>query len=282
MKTNLLTLLLLTASTLSAQQRQETELADNWQFSQDQQQWQTVSVPHDWAISGPFDKKWDLQIVAITQNGEKEATEKSGRSGALPWIGEGHYKRTFQIPDDFKGHAELVFDGAMAEPAVSVNGQPAGYWAYGYNTFRLDITQLVRTGENLLSVDLKNVEESSRWYPGAGIYRPVTLVLTPAKTYIEDWSTFVRTKTLDNGKGGCELECDTRIANADSNKKLRLSWYLYDSSGKEIAVAEGTVRADGTAHQRFSIKKEEAQLWTPETPYLYKVKLCLWQEGRAT
>ena len=83
-----------------AQPRQEVTLSDNWSFSHDQQTWEIVTVPHDWAIAGPFDKKWDLQMVAIEQNGEKEATEKSGRSGALPWIGEGYYKRTIQIPTD--------------------------------------------------------------------------------------------------------------------------------------------------------------------------------------
>ena len=66
-----------------------------------------------------------LQMVAIEQNGEKEATEKSGRSGALPWIAEGYYKRTIQIPADCK-RAELMFDGAMAEPTVYLNGQKAG------------------------------------------------------------------------------------------------------------------------------------------------------------
>ena len=89
MKTKLLFFAMLCALTGQAQQRQELLLQDDWQFSRDQQTWQTVSVPHDWAISGPFDKKWDLQTVAITQNGETQATEKSGRSGSLPWIGEG-------------------------------------------------------------------------------------------------------------------------------------------------------------------------------------------------
>ena len=123
MKTKLLFFAMLCALTGQAQLRQELLLQDDWQFSRDQQTWQTVSVPHDWAISGPFDKKWDLQTVAITQNGETQATEKSGRSGSLPWIGEGFYKRTITIPSGFKGHAELLFDGAMAEPTVSVNGQ---------------------------------------------------------------------------------------------------------------------------------------------------------------
>lgn len=71
---------------------------NNWDFSKDKSKWEKVSIPHDWAISGPFDKKWDLQVVAIEQNGEKNATEKSGRSGALPWIGKGYYRTTVNIP----------------------------------------------------------------------------------------------------------------------------------------------------------------------------------------
>ena len=68
------------------------ELSKNWLFSHDRVNWQLVTVPHDWAINGPFDKKWDLQVVAIKENGEETATEHSGRSGALPWIGEGYYR----------------------------------------------------------------------------------------------------------------------------------------------------------------------------------------------
>ena len=126
----LLTALLVAAAAgLNAQGRTEMLLTEGWQFCkgsdaemQGAEEWQTVRVPHDWAISGPFDKRWDLQRVAIVQNGEREATEKSGRSGALPWIGEGRYKRTLTLPEGF-GHAELVFDGAMSEPTVKVNGQ---------------------------------------------------------------------------------------------------------------------------------------------------------------
>ena len=96
MKELLLALLMTAAATTaSAQQRYETTLSNGWRFSHDKQTWQTISIPHDWAIAGPFDKKWDLQVVAIEQNGETEATEKSGRSGALPWIGKG-YSRELQ------------------------------------------------------------------------------------------------------------------------------------------------------------------------------------------
>jgi beta-galactosidase len=204
MKNKLLLCLLATPLTALAQQHQETWLNDDWLFSRNQTEWQHVSVPHDWAIAGPFDKKWDLQRVAIVQNGETTPTEKSGRSGALPWIGEGHYRRTVTIPAGTE-HAELLFDGAMAEPTVWLNGHKAGYWAYGYNTFRVDLTPYMKAGDNLLEVDLKNVEESSRWYPGAGIYRPVTLIMSRQER-LDDWSIFVRTTDITNGKATLHAE----------------------------------------------------------------------------
>ena len=243
-------------------QRQEITLTDDWQFSRDQQAWQQVSVPHDWAISGPFDKKWDMQTVAIVQNGETQASEKTGRSGALPWIGDGYYKRKFTIPSNFAGHAELEFDGAMSQPVVTVNGQWAGSWAYGYNAFRIDITKFVKPGENLLEVSLKNMEESSRWYPGAGIYRPVKLLLTP-KTHIDDWSLFVRTTTI--GKDKAELEVS---AKATSDEADNFVFTLLDADGREVA-STGPVSSDGNAYAKFSVK--EPKLWSPESPYLYKM-----------
>ena len=275
MKLKLLTLALLTTVGAAAQTRTETTLTDNWQFSRDQQAWQTVSVPHDWAISGPFDKKWDLQVVAIEQNGETEATEKSGRSGALPWIGEGHYKRKLTIPSGFSGHAELLFDGAMAEPTVSVNGQKAGYWAYGYNAFRVDITPFVHEGDNLLEVDLKNVEESSRWYPGAGIYRPVTLILTPQQARIDDWGVTTKT-TLNKGKrknGDDITEFTIEVPVADNAGKPIMGMRLIGPDGKTAANLWPAPIKDGKAVGKFMIPN--AKLWTPETPYLYKVYVTL-------
>jgi beta-galactosidase len=277
MRTKLLTLLFAFTCTAGAwaQVRQEINLHDNWLFSHDKQTWETVSVPHDWAISGPFDKKWDLQCVAIEQNGEKEATEKSGRSGALPWIGEGHYKRTFTIPKGYE-HAELLFDGAMAEPTVYVNGQKAGYWAYGYNTFRIDISKLIKEGENLLEVDLQNLEESSRWYPGAGIYRPVTLILTEKETRIDEWgvtsTTVLQKGKTKNGADITELTVEVPIMHANRGEVMYLR--LMDPDGKVTASIWPAPTKEGKAIGRFMIPN--AKLWTPETPYLYKVLVTLY------
>ena len=262
-------LALLCATPVWAQPRQELTLTDNWQFSHDKQTWEQVKVPHDWAISGPFDKKWDLQVVRIEQNGEKQATEKSGRSGSLPWIGEGHYKRTFTIPSGFSGYAELVFDGAMAEPTVYVNGQKAGYWAYGYNTFRLDITALVKPGDNLLEVDLKNVEESSRWYPGAGIYRPVKLVLAQQQ-HLDRWGTYFRTLTLD--KQTAEVEV---TAKAIGGNAIEVS--LINDKGHIVASAHNDIDKDGQTCTTMEVSKP--QLWTPEQPHLYRLRIQLMENG---
>ena len=93
----------------NAQQRQMLTLTEGWQFSRDNASWKSVNIPHDWAIAGPFDKKWDLQYVAIEQNGEKEKSEKSGRSGALPWIGEGHYRTSVTLPQGLRKDTKNVF-----------------------------------------------------------------------------------------------------------------------------------------------------------------------------
>ena len=262
------------AVTALAQNRQETTLTEGWLFSQDQQTWQNVCVPHDWAIAGPFDKKWDLQKVRIEQNGEKEATEKSGRSGALPWIGEGHYKRNIQIPAGCK-HAELMFDGAMAEPTVYLNGQKAGYWAYGYNTFRVDITPMMKAGDNLLEVHLKNVEESSRWYPGAGIYRPVKLIIT-GDDRIDPWKTFIRTTQLCASQAVVDVTVGTGSPLA-AHQGFEIE--VRDAKGKLVGHEHCSEISDsGEANLSFTI--QEPHPWSPETPYLYTAHIKYMQNGQ--
>lgn len=269
---------LMCAISLQAQPRQEILLQDNWQFYNPQtEEHLTVSVPHDWAISGPFDKKWDLQTVAIEQNGEKQATEKSGRSGSLPWIGYGTYTRTIKIPKGFDGHAELVFDGAMSEPTIYVNDQEAGYWAYGYNTFRVDITPFVKEGDNQLKVNLQNIEESSRWYPGAGIYRPVKLVLTD-KTHIDDWSFSFQTVSLKDGKA--EVQVEAKVVNA--RQGMMGSIMLTDSDGKTFfsGSKKGLLPIGQDGKIRATFKINDAKLWSPESPSLYKVTLRVIASGQ--
>lgn len=274
MRNNILILALALSTAANAQTRQETTLNDGWLFSRDKAQWQAVTVPHDWAISGPFDKKWDLQVVAIEQNGETEKTEKSGRSGSLPWIGEGHYKTTIDIPEGYE-RAELVFDGAMSEPAVTVNGRKAGYWAYGYNAFKIDITPYVTKGRNTVEVDLNNVEESSRWYPGGGLYRPVTLVLT-GKERIKTWGTFARTTSLNGDKA--QMSVDTQVEGIKPGDNAEVEIALYDRKGRVTASDKCGIAPDGTVKTVLDIDKPE--LWSPESPYLYRLTTRLYKNNK--
>lgn len=259
--------LLLSVTGATAQVHKEINLDNGWMFSRDKSQWETVNIPHDWAISGPFDKKWDIQVVAIEQNGEKEKSEKTGRSGALPWIGEGHYKLTVKVPKGYK-RAELVFDGAMAEPTVTINGKKAGYWAYGYNAFRIDATPYLKMNgkDNEIDVDLKNVEESSRWYPGGGIYRPVKLELY-GNTNFEQWQTFVHTVSANKQKATVQVEAKL---NGKTSKNGSTVICIIDKDGKSIA--KQTITGD-SANIKTILSVNNPQLWSPENPYLYKVKL---------
>ena len=263
--------LALAFSTMCQAQSRKVINLPSWDFSRDGKSWSQVAVPHDWAISGPFDKKWDLQMVAIEQNGEKEKTEKSGRSGALPWIGEGVYKMNLQLPKGYK-RAVLVFDGAMSQPVVSVNGKEAGRWAYGYNAFRIDITPYVHFGgkKNLVEVHLNNVEESSRWYPGGGLYRPVSVELYGNENF-STWDTFVRTLKADKQEAEVEVNA---LLEGKIEKSGKTVIALLDEAGTK--VAEQTV-SGATPQIKTTLKVSNPQLWSPESPYLYQVKLTRYE-----
>ena len=256
----------------SAQAHQETNIS-KWQFSQTGAEWKAVTVPHDWAISGPFDKKWDLQVVAIKENGEDKPTEHSGRSGSLPWIGKGFYKTTVHIAEG-TAYAELKFDGAMAAPEVSVNGKKAGHWAYGYNAFRVDITPYIHTGDNLIEVVLENEEESNRWYPGGGIYRPVTLITHANKSRLDLWGLQMQTLSIDGGRALIDIRHEGKDIPADAMLKVTVT----DKGGKVVANASSPADGMGGFHTQVSIA--DPQLWSPETPYLYDVKLSLVADGK--
>lgn len=243
--------------------------------------WENVTIPHDWAISGPFDKEIDKQIVAIEQNGEHEATEKTGRSGSLPWIGEGWYRTTINIPEGYS-HAELQFDGAMSEPTVYLDGQQVGCWAYGYNTFAVDITDFlprdrsaegrILPGKHVLAVHLVNLEESSRWYPGAGLYRPVRLLLGQS-VGLNTWGVFARTSNVYgiNAEGTMADEALVRVSAGlrvdRPAKDIVVRHSLRDEYGKEVAGVQMKMNGSGETDQVLRVKNP--LLWSPEHPVLY-------------
>ena len=256
--------------------RSETLLRQGWRFHRgdvagaeqptfDDSRWETVSVPHDWAIIGPFGSEHDLQNVAVTQNGEKEASLKTGRTGGLPYIGVGWYRTTFTA--SAKGRTTLVFDGAMSEARVFVNGKEAIFWPYGYNSFHVDVTDFIHKdgSSNTLAVRLENRDQSSRWYCGAGIYRNVHLVHT-ADIHVGVWGTQVTTQ-MQGDEAAVTLK--THFENAEG-KTLFLETIILDPKGKAVVKKENTQTVAHGLPLTQNLLVSQPKLWSPETPYLYK------------
>ncbi|MBR3485462.1 MAG: beta-galactosidase, partial [Bacteroidales bacterium] len=265
----LIILLALVASCTSNNQespRQETLLTE-WEFSRDSLNWTVVTVPHDWAIEGPFDRANDLQEVQVTQNFETEVTAHTGRTGGLPYMGKGWYRTHFDVAQYRSGRdaVTLLFDGAMSEARVRVNGQPVTAWPYGYNAFHVDVTPYLNPDgkDNLLEVSLENQPNSSRWYPGAGLYRNVHLIRTHF-THIPVWGTCVTTPEVDETKA--KVEIAIRIENVDDPALFRVRTKIFDPQGSVVAVAD--TPADTLCRQ--TLRLMNPSLWSPETPALYK------------
>jgi beta-galactosidase len=263
-----------------AQSRHEYLLTNNWKFAKGEQnaaqqpnfkdaKWQTVSVPHDWAIYGPFDGNNDLQKVQIVQNNEKEASLKAGRTGGLPFTGTGWYRRQLTELKLTPGQrAVLLFDGAMSNAQVYMNGKQVGTWPYGYNSFSFDITDFVRAdGPNLLAVRLENLPEASRWYPGAGLYRNVHLIVTD-DVYIPVWGSYLTTPQITASFAKVKLL--TKVVSAGSlPPTLRLQTEIRDAARRVITTLTTPLTATDDHEFEQNLVVPTPQLWSPETPTLY-------------
>lgn len=229
--------------------------------------WETVDIPHDWAIFGPFDKNNDLQNVAVTQNFETQASLKTGRTGGLPYVGIGWYRTTFHSTPGKQ--TTLIFDGAMSEARVLVNGKEACFWSCGYNSFYCDVTSLVNEDgkNNTLAVRLENRPQSSRWYPGAGLYRNVHVVTTE-KIHVPVWGTQITTPYVKDEYASVCLR--TTILNAEKTE-LTVVTDIMDADGQVVSTKtnKGVINHGQPFTQNFIV--ERPKLWSPETPVLYKV-----------
>lgn len=254
----------------SPAQRKETRLNDGWLFTQgsktENSKWERVRVPHDWAIYGPFDRANDLQTVAVEQNGETEETVKTGRTGGLPFIGKGTYRRTFSVADTAGTVTTFVFDGAMSNAHVRINGQETAFWPYGYNSFYFTVpNSLLRIGDNELEVSLENFERASRWYPGAGLYRNVRQITT-GRVHIPVWGTYATTPKVKDGDASVNLRI--KIAGASKGEKITVDTRILGPDGREAAENRSVYVAHGQEFaQNFLI--HGAKLWSPCTPALY-------------
>lgn len=261
-------------------QRSETTLNEGWQFSKgtlaEPTGWQTVRVPHDWAIYGPFDRANDLQTVAVVQNGEKEETVKTGRTGGLPFIGKGVYKTTFEVPDTAGRDVTILFDGAMSNARVTLNGKEVAFWPYGYNSFTVNTDGVVRPGCNDLVVELENKERASRWYPGAGLYRNVHVINTD-RVHIPVWGTYITTPKITYDYASVHLRM--KIDGARKGEQVTVSTDIINPEGKVVANDKSIYYAHGQEFaQNFLVDKPE--LWQLDDPRLYTARTTLSVDGK--
>lgn len=272
-----------------AQQRTETLLEKGWKFMKgdvadamkpdfDDKQWEAVTVPHDWAIYGPFDRSHDLQEVAVTQNLETAASVKTGRTGGLPYVGVGWYRTTFEAPAGKL--VSLVFDGAMSEARVYVNEQEVCFWPCGYNSFHCDVTPYLNKegAKNLLAVRLENRPQSSRWYPGAGIYRNVRVVATEA-VHVPVWGTQLTTPHVSAEYASVCLK--TTVEGAGM-KDVRILTQILSPEGEVVASKDNTMKINHGQPFEQNFLVDAPRLWSPETPYLYKAVSKIYVDGQQT
>lgn len=262
----ILTLLLALAVSASAG-REVSNFNDSWQFARfgampdgtekaepqglenpafDDTHWRALDLPHDWGIEGPF--RADLE----------------NRTGKLPWAGIGWYRKVFDVPESDAGKKVFIdFDGAMSNTTVWLNGHPVGGWPYGYSSFRLDLTPYITPGQiNTIAVRLDNKPESSRWYPGGGIYRNVRLVKT-APVHVDHWGVFVTVPEVSAEAATVHIE--TEVAEADAETQV-----FHE-------IVEAGIRGEGSV---CTLHVKAPNLWSIESPNLYTLKTTVQQDGK--
>lgn len=260
--------------------RTETLLSD-WEFRQGhdlaaQDGWTAVTVPHDWAIYGPFSRDNDLQEVAVVQNGEQQASVKTGRTGGLPYVGKGCYRRNIEISSiDGRRHI-LLFDGAMSEAHVIVNGQEVCFWPYGYNSFHCDITPVLHEGVNEVAVLLENRPQSSRWYPGAGLFRKVRLLDLP-EIHVPVWGTYVTTPFVSEEYAVVNVK--TSVEGTAEGDVVTLHTVVRNACGEAVAERTDVRKTVHGMPLEQNITVPSPELWSPETPVLYTAKTTVMTGG---
>lgn len=231
----------------------------------DDSEWREVTLPHDWAIEGPFDVKYNA------------------RAGGLPFHGTGWYRKEFTLPKGARDKViRLEFEGAMYNAHVYINGKFVGNRPYGYIGFEYDISQYLNFGEgtNVVAVRLSPEDLSSRWYPGAGIYRSVWLKMDE-KIHVDHWGTYITTPTV--GPKKAVVQNETVIINRFSeDKTIVVKQEYFAPSGNKVAEGEEEllVKAGTEQTSALFVTIENPAIWGLENPHLYTQETSLWSEGK--
>ncbi|HUP04230.1 MAG TPA: beta-galactosidase GalB [Bryobacteraceae bacterium] len=216
--------------------------------------WRSLTLPHDWAIEGPFDVSYGPS------------------TGGLPISGTGWYRKHFTVPASERGrYFSIEFDGAMSNSTVWINGHELGERPYGYSSFAYDLTaNLNFGGDNVIAVRLMPEERSSRWYPGAGLYRNVWMVVTGA-VHVAHWGTYVTTPDVSPESAGVSVKSEVQNRGG-APASVIVETAILDPSGKQVGRQSSnvTIAPDAISTVAASIKVSSPKRWDLKTPYLYQ------------
>ncbi|MBQ3351190.1 MAG: DUF4982 domain-containing protein [Thermoguttaceae bacterium] len=218
-----------------------------------------VRLPHDWAISGPFDTNPNTW----------------GWQGKLPWYGVGWYSKTWRCDDPAGKTFVLDFGGCMAFPEVYVNGKYAGGWDYGYMSFQVDITPFVQPGDNLIQVRCDTRPHRSRWYPGAGIYRPVQLLTYASPVRFKPGDVTITTPKAGAEEAEVVVKAAVDVSSVKDPGSLKAVVTLKDPSGKIVTEKETVLNAAGAFECTFTV--QNPQRWDVDSPNLYTAAVALYK-----
>ena len=232
--------------------------------------WKRVDLPHDWVISQPF------------KRGAPGSYTPQTMQGFFAWEGIAWYRKEFSLPDITGKEVYLYFGGAYRNSAVYINGEKAGGRAYGYSSFELNISALVKKGRNQIAVRLDNgCEAPDRWYSGSGLYRNVYLKIVPL-THIKTWGVHVMSKPADNNKQA-DIETETTVVNRDGKGTGVVCLRLEGPDGKIAAESSADFEFAGKKEIRVrqKLRIQKPALWSAVTPNLYRAFVHLETGGAA-
>jgi beta-galactosidase len=261
-------------------QRPEGNPGSDFPFVQidfDGSSWESIDLPHDWGIKGPFM--------------EGPNPEVGGGMGRLPSHGVAWYRKKLDIPkSDASKSVFLEVDGAMSYAMVWLNGNMVGGWPYGYNSWQLDLTPYIKPGEeNQLSIRLDNPNHSARWYPGGGIYRNVWLLKTNP-VHVAQWGTFVTTPDITAQSATINLEVslnnhseeETEVEILSRVFELNMDGKISGNAVAEFPIEKIEIAAGENTKVQLSVELNNPRLWGPpptQQPNLYKIVTTVLSNG---
>ncbi len=227
----------------------------------DDSNWRLLDLPHDWSIELP-----------------RSPDYPSGSNGGFFIDGMGWYRKTFDAPADWAGKRVcLEFEGAYQNAELWLNGRVLDEHPYGYTSFFVDLTRLLKPGEpNVLAVRLDSSgSPHTRWYAGSGIYRHVWLHVTDP-VHLAHGGTSITTPTVTDATATVKVSAEIDNTSAAA-KPVTLQWRVLDPAGKEVARAETTATAKPgaitPATQTITVPKP--QRWSVDQPALYRLETRL-------